>query len=131
MAVDDIYIDVSGCVSTNVSTNTPKMLISAIAVSQQQEVRTLVKSRTSVYNVKVNRGKEKSKLPDSVYSCLIIMSSKLLTWGEVSEWIGTSQSTIRRLVKDNRFPAPYTFGKRCVRFNAWEVQCWMDDLTNN
>ena len=107
------------------------MSFSPLAVCQQQGSKPLAISGTFVYNVKVNRGKEESKLPDSVYSCLIIMSSKLLTWGEVSEWIGTSQSTIRRLVKDNRFPAPYTFGKRCVRFNAWEVQCWMDDLTNN
>ena len=131
MAVDDIFIDVSGCVSTNDSTNASKMLISGIAVSQQNKGKTLANTRTLDYNRKVNQGKDESKLPDLIYSNSIVMSSKLLTWGEVSEWIGASPSTIRRMVKSRKFPSPYTFGKRCVRFNAWEVQCWMDALTNN
>lgn len=107
------------------------MLISDIAVNQQHKVKPLAKTGTYVYNRKVNQGKSKSKLPDSIYSDFTIMSSKLLTWSEVSDWIGASQSTIRRMVKSNGFPSPYTFGKRCVRFNAWEVQCWMDDLAKN
>ena len=107
------------------------MSFSATAVHQHCKVKPLANTGVSVYNVKVNQGKNSSKSPDSIYSHLIIMSSKLLTWGEVSEWIGASQSTIRRMVKSNGFPAPYTFGKKCVRFNAWEVQCWMDDLRNN
>ena len=107
------------------------MSFSSTAVCQQCKVKLLANTRTFVYNRKVIGGWERSKLPDSVYSFLIIMASKLLTWGEVSDWIGASQSTIRRMVKSNGFPAPYTFGKRCVRFNAWEVQCWMDGLAKN
>ena len=76
MAVDDIYIDVSGCVSTNDSTNAPKMLISDIAVNQQHKVKPLVKTGTFVYNVKVIGGQERSKLPDLVYSYHIIMKPK-------------------------------------------------------
>ena len=51
------------------------MLISDIAVNQQHKVKPLVKTGTFVYNVKVIGGQERSKLPDSVYSCLIIMKS--------------------------------------------------------
>ena len=107
------------------------MLISGIAVCQHNRVRDLANTGTFDYNAKVNQGNGRSKLPDSVYFNLIVMSSKLLTWGEVSELIGASPSTIRRMVKAKSFPSPYTFGKRCVRFNAWEVQSWMDGLVNN
>ena len=75
MAVDDIYIDVSRCVSTNDSTNAPKMSFSSTAVCQQCKVKPLANAGTFVYNVKVIGGREKSKLPDSVYSFLIIMKS--------------------------------------------------------
>ena len=51
------------------------MSFSPLAVCQQQGSKPLAISGTFVYNVKVIGGWEKPKLPDSVYSCLIIMKS--------------------------------------------------------
>lgn len=52
------------------------MSFSSTAVRQQCKVKPLANTGTSVYNVKVIGGWEKSKLPDSVYPYLIIMKTK-------------------------------------------------------
>lgn len=54
----------------------------------------------------------------------------MLTYEEVCALLQTSQATLRRYVRNGRFPAPVkpNPGGRAVRFRYHDVQAWLDRL---
>ncbi|AVT47692.1 helix-turn-helix transcriptional regulator [Shewanella baltica] len=55
---------------------------------------------------------------------------RLLTYAEVCDVLQTSQSTLRRYVRDGRFPPPIKpnpYG-RTVRFRYSDIAAWLSDL---
>lgn len=59
-----------------------------------------------------------------------VSSDRLLTYEEVCALLQTSQATLRRYVRNGRFPAPVkpNPGGRAVRFRYHDVQAWLDRL---
>ena len=128
---DDIYVDVSRCVSANISTNAPKMLISEPTDCHLDIGTSIDIAGTFVYNEKVNRAKAISQFPDSLYSCPLFTMNyekKLLKEKEVCELRGFSKSTLWRLVGRGDFPNPIRFGSRMTRWNSYDVHMWIDKV---
>lgn len=50
-----------------------------------------------------------------------------LTLGQVAQLIGVSESTVRNMSKDGRFPKPYKLDTR-TRWKASEIIAWADTL---
>lgn len=57
-------------------------------------------------------------------------AERLLTYEEVCTVLKTSQATLRRYVKQGRFPAPVKPNPhgRAVRFRYQDVKDWLDKL---
>ena len=57
-------------------------------------------------------------------------TERLLTYEEVCTVLKTSQATLRRYVKQGRFPAPVKRNPhgRAVRFRYQDVKAWLDKL---
>ena len=49
--------------------------------------------------------------------------------GKLQEIIDCSGATVWRMVKDKRLPAPYRFGKTCVRWSLPEVLAAIQAMT--
>lgn len=52
----------------------------------------------------------------------------LLTWDEVCGELRTSESTIRRWIREADFPAPLQIGPRAVRFSARAIRGWLQNI---
>lgn len=59
-----------------------------------------------------------------------VSSDRLLTYEEVCAVLQTSQATLRRYVRDGKFPAPVKPNPngRAVRFRYMDVQAWLSRL---
>lgn len=55
---------------------------------------------------------------------------RLLTYAEVCDVLQTSQATLRRYVRDGRFPPPIKPNPngRSVRFRYSDIAAWLSDL---
>ena len=55
---------------------------------------------------------------------------RLLTYAEVCDVLQTSQATLRRYVRDGRFPPPIKPNPkgRTVRFRYSDITAWLSDL---
>ncbi|EKO3418864.1 helix-turn-helix domain-containing protein [Vibrio fluvialis] len=55
---------------------------------------------------------------------------RLLTYAEVCDVLQTSQATLRRYVRDGRFPSPIKPNPngRTVRFRYSDITAWLSDL---
>lgn len=55
---------------------------------------------------------------------------RLLTYAEVCDVLQTSQATLRRYVRDGRFPPPIKPNPngRSVRFRYSDIATWLSDL---
>ena len=107
------------------------MSFSPLAVYQQLGFKPLAISGTFVYNVKVNQGKEKSKLPGCVYfTCLFPMNyeNQLLSVKQVCEITSISRSTVYRKVDAGTFPPPVHLGGNMVRWVLRDIQNWIQKL---
>ena len=107
------------------------MSFSPLAVYQQLGFKPLAISGTFVYNVKVNQGKEKSKLPGCVYfTSLFPMNyeNQLLSVKQVCELTSISRSTVYRKVDAGTFPPPVHLGGNMVRWVLRDIQNWIQKL---
>ena len=56
------------------------------------------------------------------------LADTFLTMAELSAELRLSESTIRRLIANDDFPAPVKIGRRARRFSAKSVRAWLDNL---
>jgi|9_EtaG_2_1085328.scaffolds.fasta_scaffold07517_2 prophage regulatory protein len=107
------------------------MSFSLLADYQHKHGKSLARTGTSVYNVKVNRAKEKSKLPDCIYFVELLQmnyENKLLSIKQVCDLTSVSRSTIYRKVDDGSFPPPVRLGANMVRWLLTDVVKWIQGL---
>ena len=59
-----------------------------------------------------------------------VTAERLLTYEEVCAVLQTSQATLRRYVRDGKFPAPVKPNPsgRAVRFRYRDVEAWLSSL---
>ena len=55
------------------------------------------------------------------------MSNLFLTRREVESVVGLSKTSVYRLMRLGKFPAPIRVGQRAVRWNADEIAAWLSD----
>ena len=56
---------------------------------------------------------------------------RMIRRDEVERRIAMSTTTLYRMVKEGRFPAPKRVGQRAIRWSESEVMAWLDNRPKN
>tara|TARA_S200002703_G_scaffold25249_1_gene21799 strand:- start:386 stop:724 length:339 start_codon:yes stop_codon:yes gene_type:complete len=110
---------------------TQEALLKALPKYHKHPVKPLDTAGKLPYNIKVIKGKEKSKLTDCDKRYLLIImkiEQKLLTLKQVIEIVSLSKSTIYRWIESGRFPKPLNIGGNSVRWKTSDVHDWIEGL---
>ena len=53
------------------------------------------------------------------------MDYRLLTRGEVEEWLSVSRNTLDRMITERRIPPPVRIGPRSLRWASDDLEAWV------